>query len=267
MSNEDILRRVRGSLARLNVADLEMPSTPGRSDTRAFYQSPDSTLNALGEEAERQYTDSLLMMSKSMSQRIKTMTMDKHQEVANKHFKELCNIEIRTLVVAIKDARNCAEQVPAVQQVIIADILFPRSSGIVETVNWTLGKVKYPCYIKSLMSTAVCLTSIIVGVDGSPDTVESKNKGLAELLIFLLWKAGCLPATEKSQIEPHWKRRITEIINSVPRIPDPEPGHLRNGVLLNFGFEIFSLSLCVEIMNAASKSDSQVRYFLFLCLQ
>lgn len=61
------------------------------------------------------------------------------------------------------------EQVPPSQQVSVADILFPRSSGIVETVDSTLEKAKYPCYIKSLMINAVCLTSIRVGVDNNPD--------------------------------------------------------------------------------------------------
>ena len=50
MADEEILQQVR-SMAIMNAVEDEPPSTPsegggGRSDTRAFYQSPDHVLNA-----------------------------------------------------------------------------------------------------------------------------------------------------------------------------------------------------------------------------
>ena len=64
MTDEEIIRQVRtprggGSPSRLSMGDLDkVATTIGKSDTRAYYQSPDSALNAIGERAERQYNES-----------------------------------------------------------------------------------------------------------------------------------------------------------------------------------------------------------------
>ena len=77
MSDDEILRQVR-SMA-ITTAEDEPPSTPndgggGRSDTRAYYRSPDHVLNAIAEESERIYGDNLLQMSRSTATLNETIT-------------------------------------------------------------------------------------------------------------------------------------------------------------------------------------------------
>jgi hypothetical protein len=92
--------------------------------------------------------------------------------------------------VSIKDIRAYSQQVPDQLQVSDADLIFPRSSGIVETINWTLhGDRNTRAFVTSLKINVETLSSIRIAVDSGPDEIKAKNQALVDVLIFLLWKA------------------------------------------------------------------------------
>ena len=129
MSDDEILRQVRAMA--ITTAEDGIPSTPieggrGRSDTRAYYSSPDHVLNAIAEESERIYGEKLLQMSRSTATLNETITHGKNMEMAKKKFFELKDTEVNTLIENIFSCRSYAEQVHEHLQVSLADILFPQ---------------------------------------------------------------------------------------------------------------------------------------------
>ena len=193
MTDDEILQQVR-SMAIMNAEDE--PSTPndgggGRSDTRAYYRSPDHVLNAIAEESERIYGDDLLQMSKSTAALNETITHGKNQEAARKKFQELKDTEDATLIDSIFAVKDYAEQVNDHLQVSLANILFPPGSPGVITVDWMLARAKTTCFVTNLetghKSTGVVSLAVIrVGVVNSPEVVRKRNLQLVEVLIFLL---------------------------------------------------------------------------------
>ena len=232
MADEEILQQVR-SMAIMNAVEDEPPSTPsegggGRSDTRAFYQSPDHVLNAIAEESERTYADRLSQLSRSSSNLNRTLTHGSNMEMAKRRFHELQDLDDKTVIESIYACRDYAEQTEEDNQVSLVDILFPPGTPVVTEVDWTIQRAKSTCFVSDVnsghKSTVLSLAVIRVGVMNSPEVIRKRNLQLVEVLIFLLWKAGCPSATDKSRIEPYWRRRITEVIEKVKRIPEPTQG-------------------------------------------
>ena len=127
-----------------------MASNIGQSDTRAYYQSPDSAMNALGERAERRYNESLLLMSKSTSELNKSMTHEKNMEATRKRFKVMNNLEIDTLIENIVNARDYTDQHPEALQGSLVDVMAPRGDPMVSTFDWTIGKSRSTCFVPSM---------------------------------------------------------------------------------------------------------------------
>ena len=69
------------------------------------------------------------------------------------------------------------------------------------------------------------------GYHDPPEFIRDKNIALVELLTFILWQTGCPPSNETSQIEPWMRRRISEVIEDVPRVVEAEPGRLKTKVI------------------------------------
>ena len=232
MSDEEILRQVRSM--GITTAEDEPPSTPndgggGRSDTRAFYGSPDHVLNAIAEESERTYTDNLLQISRSSATLNETITHGKNLEMAKKKFQELKDFEDDTLIDNIFLCNDYAAQVNDHLQVSLVDILFPSGSPSVRAVDWTIARAKTACFVTNVdtghkSTEVVSLAVIRVGVIKSPEVVRKRNLQLVEVLFFLLWKARCPSVDDKSLVEPYWRRRISEVLGKVKKIPEPAPG-------------------------------------------
>jgi len=220
MTDADIIRQVRssgggGSPLRLSMSDLDGGGTAvGKSDTRAFYQSPDSALNSVGEAAGKRYNDSLLDMSRSTAKLNETMTNDKNMESARKRFKAMINLEIDTIMENIVNAANYTEQQPEALQVSLLDVVAPRGDPVVSTFDWTIGKARSTCFVPSAdgsqITTVECLGTIRVGLDDPPEVIKKRNRQFVEVLKFLLWKADCPSIKQTSRIEPYWNTRITK---------------------------------------------------------